>query len=147
MAGPPGPDLRPIKPAEWIRIVGSLKFSGMAELKDLAERHRGVSATYVKAIAFRAAAFADFDTGENMRPGAPLLAAECEVTVRTVEVVLRLLVDLGLLEVTRRGGGRGRSGAATVYRLTAPADLVERLTYRSPTVMVQESLDLSDRRR
>lgn len=147
MTGPPGPGLLPLRPDEWVRVVGSVRFKGLPEIKALAAQHRDVAPSTVKAIAFRAALYADFRTGENMRPGAPLLAAECEVTVRTAEVVLRLLVDLGLLQVTRRGGGRGRSGTSTEYRLTAPPVLLDRLTYRSPTVMGQEALDLWDRRR
>jgi hypothetical protein len=121
------------RPLEWMRVVGSIKFSGLPEIEDLARRHRAVSAAVIKLVAFRAALYADVGTGANIRPGVALLAAECEVGVRAVETVLRLLVDIGLLEVTRRGGGRGRGGTATTYRLIFADGLSDRVTCRSPT--------------
>lgn len=77
----------------------------------------------LKGFALLLATWADTD-GTRVRPGAPRLIAITGASASTIARWTKQLRDLGLLEVTRRGGGRAGSGTATEYRLAAPADVL-----------------------
>lgn len=81
----------------------------------------------VKLIALMLATYADPD-GSRVRPGPVVLAAVTGQSERSVKRHLGDLRKLGLLTVTRRGGGRGGQGRTTEYQLSIPADLLDRVT-------------------
>lgn len=89
----------------------------------------------VKYLAFVLATYADPD-GSRVRPGLPVLAAVTGKAVRTVRRLLAELVDHGLIELVSRGGGRGHNGRASVYRLTLPTDLLDRVELLPPSERV-----------
>lgn len=85
-----------------------------------------------KLLALVLAGHADPD-GSRVRPGNDRLAAitgDSEKNVRRILGVLR--DDLGLVKVTKRGGGRWGTGRATEYQLTIPVDLLERMEVLDP---------------
>lgn len=70
--------------------------------------------------------------GTNVRPGHALLAA---MTRRSERTIIRALNDFrawGLIQQTRRGGGRGGTGKTTEYRLTLPLDFLDRFELINP---------------
>lgn len=71
--------------------------------------------------------YSDYETGEEARPGEKLLASLVGVSERTVSEALKRGIAAGYVELVRRGGGRGRSRKANVYRLTLPEDEAARL--------------------
>lgn len=100
---------------EWERIVRRL-----------------VAPKHVKFLALVLATYADTN-GTRVRPGNKRLAAVTGDEARNVRRILQVIRDeLGLLEQVSRGGGRGRSEVAAVYRLTIPVDLLERATLLDP---------------
>jgi DNA-binding transcriptional ArsR family regulator len=88
--------------------------------------------TPAKAVALAMATYADLD-GTKVRPGVVRLAAVTELSERSVYSALKKLTNLGLIECVFRGGHRGESGMASVYRLTIPADLLERVEMLPPS--------------
>jgi len=95
----------------------------------------------VKLLAFVLSTYADAD-GSRVRPGQDALAAVTDDTDRNVRRLLKVLKDdLRLIEQTSRGGGRGGSKRTTVYRLTLPTDLLDRVELLSP---VDEPTDSPD---
>jgi len=108
-------ELEPIGRYEWERLV-----------------RRARLPKPVKLLALVLATYADPD-GSRVRPGLPVLASVTGDSERNVGRLLRVLVDeLGLLGQVARGGGRGGKGRASVYRLTIPVDLLDRLEMLSP---------------
>lgn len=73
-----------------------------------------------KAIAWAMAQFANQD-GSRVRPGRDLIADGLERSGRRIGDYLTEMLDLGLLTVSSRGGGRGGAGTHTVYYLSMPA--------------------------
>lgn len=69
------------------------------------------------------ATYADPD-GSRVRPGVVRLALVRRRSQATVKRHLRELVDLGLLQLMRRGGGFGEHARANEYRLTMPDALL-----------------------
>lgn len=109
------PDLQPCMRFEWERIL---------------RRCRIPLAT--KAVGFVLAQYGDVH-GRHIRPGTDRLAAICEMSERTVRRHLQALRDLGLVLRVRNGGGRGERGAdAAEWRLTVPADLLDRVKVLGP---------------
>lgn len=92
---------------------------------------RAVLPEPVKFTAFVLGSYADPD-GSRVRPGSEVLAAVTGKGLRTVRRLVGDLVALGFLELVSRGGGRGRGGRASVYRLTLPIDLLERIELLPP---------------
>jgi hypothetical protein len=76
------------------------------------------------------ATYADPD-GSRVRPGSDVLCAVTGRGERTVRRRVTWLLHNGLIAVVHRGGGRGRR--TTVYRLTVPADLLERFELLPPS--------------
>jgi len=108
-------ELEPIGRYEWERLV-----------------RRAQLPKPVKLLALVLATYADPD-GSRVRPGLPVLASVTGDSERNVRRILAHLVDdLGLLRQLARGGGRGGKGRASVYRLTIPVDLLDRLELLSP---------------
>lgn len=108
-------ELEPIGRYEWERLV-----------------RRARLPKPLKLLALVLATYADPD-GSRVRPGLPVLASVTGDSERNVRRLLATLVDeLGLLRQVARGGGRGGKGRASVYRLTIPADLLDRLELLSP---------------
>ncbi|WP_189059622.1 helix-turn-helix domain-containing protein [Longimycelium tulufanense] len=86
----------------------------------------------IKSYGFLLASYADPD-GTRIFPGNKTLAEITGHSLRTVARCLAYLrTKLGLLQVVRRGGGRGRGRRATEYRLTIPTDLLERVELLDP---------------
>jgi hypothetical protein len=94
-----------------------------------------------KSVAQYLALYADND-GRNAYPGVSRLAAECEMHERTVRKALQELKRVGLIELVTQGSAAGRQAQATVYNLTLPGDLAERLEL----VTVQPSKPAGSRR-
>jgi hypothetical protein len=94
-----------------------------------------------KSVAQYLALYADND-GRNAYPGVSRLAAECEMDERTVRKALQELKRVGLIELVTQGSAAGRQAQATVYNLTLPGDLAERLEL----VTVQPSKPAGSRR-
>lgn len=118
-------ELEPIGRYEWERLV-----------------RRARLPKPVKLLAFVLATYADPD-GSRVRPGLPVLASVTGDSERNVRRLLALLVDeLGLLRQVARGGGRGGKGRASVYRLTIPVDLLDRLEMLSPEDSLSDSPDI-----
>lgn len=116
-------ELEPIGRYEWERLV-----------------RRARLPKPLKLLALVLATYADPD-GSRVRPGNPVLAWVTCDSERNVRRLMRVLVsELGLLQQVARGGGRGGKGRASVYRLTIPADLLDRLELLSP----DESLPVSE---
>lgn len=112
----PPTDRRPAERFEWERIV-----------------RRIVMPANTKLLALVLATYADQD-GTRVRPGNPVLAAVTGQGVATVGRQLRQLRDeYGLLEQTRRGGGRGGTKRASEHRLTIPVDLLDRVELLTPS--------------
>lgn len=108
-------ELEPIGRYEWERLV-----------------RRARLPKPVKLLALVLATYADPD-GSRVRPGLPVLASVTGDSERNVGRILRHLSDdLGLLRQVARGGGRGGKGRASVYRLTIPTDLLDRIVLLSP---------------
>lgn len=94
---------------------------------------RAVLPKPVKLLALILATYADAD-GTRVRPGNDILAAVTGDSEKNVRRLLgRLRDDLALLELVRRGGGRGGRGSASEYRLVLPTDLLERLDLLGPS--------------
>lgn len=118
-------ELEPIGRYEWERLV-----------------RRARLPKPVKLLALVLATYADSD-GSRVRPGLPVLASVTGDSERNVGRILRHLVDeLGLLQQVARGGGRGGKGRASVYRLTIPVDLLDRLEMLSPEDSPADSSDI-----
>lgn len=85
-----------------------------------------------KLAAFALSTYANLD-GTRVRPGAKVLAAISGESEKTAYRHLGVIRDeLGLLELVRRGGGRGGSGTGSEYRLAVPADLLDRAELLPP---------------
>lgn len=110
----PPPALMPTGRFEWERIV-----------------RRIVMPEPVKLMAFVLGSYADPD-GSRVRPSQEALAAVTGKGMRSVRRLIGVLVDLGLIEQVARGGGRGRGGRASLYQLTLPTDLLDRVELLSP---------------
>jgi hypothetical protein len=116
-------ELEPVGRYEWERLV-----------------RRARLPKPVKLLALVLATYADPD-GSRVRPGLPVLSAVTGDSERHVSRLLTTLTDeLGLLELVARGGGRGGKGRASVYRLTVPVDLLERI----PLLMPNDQLPVSE---
>lgn len=102
------PEIQPVGRFEWERIV-----------------RRCVIPRDTKLIAFLVAQYAS-PNGCNVRPGTASIAAVCGMSERTAERHMKALRDLFLIQKTSHGGGPKKRAA--IYRLTIPADLLERLT-------------------
>lgn len=101
-----GDALLPVPRFDWERLVKRLPM-----------------AMDLKGFALLLATWADPD-GTRVRPGEDRLVAVTGWSKSTIARRTRQLRELGLLEVTRRGGGRGGAGSATVYRLAARPDVL-----------------------
>lgn len=105
-------DARP-EPAErfeWERII----------------RRARLGSAPTKSVALALATYADQD-GTRVRPGVDRLAAVTELSERSVKNALKKLREVGLIERVFHGGLRGTRGFADVYRLTIPANLMQRV--------------------
>lgn len=87
----------------------------------------------VKGFAFLLPSWGDLD-GSRIRPGMAMMRAVTGKSESTLRRWMRLLhKDLGLLMLTRRGGGKGGTGKTAEYRLALPTDLLERVVLLDPT--------------
>lgn len=109
-------ELMPMGRYEWERLI-----------------RRAALPQTVKLLAFVLASYADPD-GSRVRPGNDVLASVLDLSSRSVRRLMNELTDrYGLLQLVMRGGGRGGQGRTTVYRLTIPTDLLERVELLPPT--------------
>jgi hypothetical protein len=97
-------DRVPMRRYQWDRLVLRLEL-----------------AIELKAIAPALSQFGDAD-GSDVAPGYALLGYAFNLSERTIQDYVGILLMQKLLWVARRGGGRGHSGRRTVFQLTAPAD-------------------------
>jgi Helix-turn-helix domain len=77
-----------------------------------------------KLVGLMLATYADGNTGGNAHPGQDRLAAECNLSERSVNDHLETLRHLGLLDRTYRGRANQYSRTADTYALTVPADVL-----------------------
>lgn len=73
-----------------------------------------------KAVAFALSSFANTD-GTKVFPGRQKLADMAGLHETNARKHVKALLDAGMLEMVKRGGGRG--GATNTYRLTRPTDI------------------------
>lgn len=110
-----GVEIQPIGRFEWERIIRRIRMP-----KPL------------KFLALLLSTYADPD-GTRVRPGVVELMEDTGDGDRHVRRLLGQLRDeYGLIQQVSRGGGRGGKGKAATYRLTIPADLLERCLVRNP---------------
>jgi hypothetical protein len=76
-------------------------------------------ASTTKAVAYALATFADYGTGENVRPGERLLAQATGLSTRAVREHVNVLLEEGLLYRHSNGKFHGRRGWASVFVLCA----------------------------
>lgn len=112
-------ELQPCSRFEWERIIRRCTLPGA-----------------VKLLAYTLAQYGD-QSGHDIRPGTPRLAAVCGMATRVVDRHLATLREVGLIERVSNGGGRNR--LAAVYRLTVPDDLLERLDLLPPDELTPAS--------
>ena len=81
-----------------------------------------------------AAVLADYANpdGSRIRPGNGRLVAVTELSDKTVRNALDRLRDFGLIERVFEGSKMGRRGLADEYRLSIPADLLDRVEMLDP---------------
>lgn len=84
---------------------------------------RRISSAAIKSVANRLAAYADYRTGERVRPGLARIAVDLEIDHKTAKAAVAVLRRVGLLRLVAAGG---RSGNADLYQLVIPADLLDR---------------------
>nr|WP_162184896.1 hypothetical protein [Allokutzneria albata] len=92
-------------------------------------------------MALLLATYADPD-GTRVRPGVELLCLDTGDGDRQVRRIIKALAAHGLVELVRRGGGRGGRGTAAEYRLTLPSNLLERGLLRDLTPAEGDSPDI-----
>lgn len=117
MSDDEGPALQPAKRFDWERIVRRCRIPAQT-----------------KFVAYTLAQYGDHN-GQGIRPGLERLAAVCEMGERTIKRHLAALIGLGLIERLANGGGRNQR--ASVYRLTVPEDLLERVDLLNPDEVTQ----------
>lgn len=115
--------LEPMGRFEWERIF----------------RRVQVAPASVKLLGYTLATYSDTKTGGQIRPGIKRLALTTGASDRQVIRGLKRLEELGLIECVVKGSrfGRAGKGMASVYRLTMPADLPQRVPMLSPQDLEQ----------
>lgn len=112
----PPPGLIAVDPREWTRVW-----------------LRVIASSSVKCVGMACAAFADYETGAEVRPGIPLLMKVCGgMGNKTVGDALKLIRDWDLMWRYLEGSRNGRSGNSDVYRLTIPEDIFGRVPMLDP---------------
>lgn len=89
----------------------------------------------VKAVAMTLASYADPD-GTRVFPGVARVATDCEISYQIAGRCIAGLRELGLLKLVRRAkrrGARTERERADEYRLTLPADLLDRIVVPTPS--------------
>lgn len=105
-------DARPVSTWEWLAVVRRARLG------------RGRTLVLVML-----ATYANPD-GTGIRPGRARVAADCELSVRTVHRHMTWARTVRLITLTRRGNRR--RSEADEYRLTLPPDLETRVTVPTP---------------
>lgn len=100
----------------WTDLLARIRF-GTVEVAG-----KKIRGALIKAVAYRAANYAD-SNGTRVRPGLPRLAVDLEIEHGTAKRAMQVLVRVGLLRLVHAGA---RPGLADEYRLTIPADLLDR---------------------
>lgn len=109
-------ELQPCGRFEWERIVRRIPISKAFTVR-------------LKLLAATLAQYAD-PNGSRIRPGVERLANVTGVAEVSVKRQLKVLREMGLIEQVARGGGPSKQAAT--YRLTIPADLLERVEMLDP---------------
>lgn len=135
---------------EWERLIRRCRL-GFYEGKTK-DPKRWVRHATVQQVALVLATYADMD-GTRIRPSAALVARVSELDERTVRICVQRLRRLNLLELVRhprspgRGGGEGRPAE---FRMSVPADLLERVAHLDPEhrqVIVPDGVDVAPTRK
>lgn len=82
-----------------------------------------VPSVAAQAVARECAKFADWRTGQNVRPGRKRLAWNLNTSQDTVKVAMGVCVAHGVLKVVTKGGVKGPRTQAAVYCLSVPEHL------------------------
>jgi hypothetical protein len=110
-------ELQGADPYTWRRIIRRARL--------------GSTATLVAAI------LADYASpdGRHVRPGNDRLAAETELSDKSIRRAMDKLRDIGLIERVFAGSRMGRRALADEYRLTIPDDLAARVELLEPDTL------------
>lgn len=113
------------KVGQWADVVRRARLDGVVR-----GVHKGsaVKGALVKGVALALASYADADGG-SVRPGTARIAVDCEISYQVAKRCVAALRELGLITVVRQGN---RQGQADEYRLTLPADLLDRVDVPDP---------------
>ncbi|TDD37843.1 hypothetical protein E1287_07235 [Actinomadura sp. KC06] len=145
-----GLDVQWMRRFDWERLVRRCRL-GFYEGKTRDPR-RWVRHLTVQDVALVLATYGNLD-GTRVRPSAARMAMVCDLDERTVRAVIGRLRRLNLLELVsphRSPGRRGGPGWSAEYRLTAPADLLERVAHLDPeeqTLIVPPGVDTGPERK
>lgn len=123
-------DRPPVSSREWVDVISRLDLPSSVQLGKTT-----IAARMVKLVAYRVSWYADGKTGRRVFPGLARLAVECSVTYKAAQYAVRWLRDMGLLTLVHSTGGPQGTKArnADEYRLTIPADLLDRVSVMDPS--------------
>jgi hypothetical protein len=123
-------EVRPVGRYEWEQIIRRARLNGAIAGKKSSSGKTtkgAISGTLFKAVALAWASYASPE-GDRIFPGDATVSVDLETSLATVRTVRQKLLELGLM--TRVRGRRADKGEE--YRLTLPADLLERLDVLTP---------------
>lgn len=98
-------ELYPRKPNEWLELISWLPLASTTKL-----------------VAYAIARYANYETGEDVRPGLCRLAHATGLSERAAGTHVTKLRDLGLLYERSHGSASGRRALASVYVLCSGED-------------------------
>lgn len=116
----------------WVDVIRRAQFD---KAIPGVQKGRYIKASTVKLVTLTLASYADVN-GRRVFPGIARVAADCAIGYNVAERCLAGLRDLGLIELVRRAvrrAARSERERTDEYRLTLPADLLERLTVPTPS--------------
>lgn len=114
----PEMELEPMGFFEWAKVIQALNLTPTTKL-----------------VALSLGLYADTKTGANARPGNDRLMRDTNLKETAVRTAKKRLLELGLLQVVRRGysaGRNGGSGSAADYQLTFNPRVTEFVSFAMP---------------
>lgn len=88
-----------------------------------------------KVVGLALSRYANFESGRDVRPGFPRLAADCSLSMRTVERAVGELINAGWLVRISAGSGGPNGGRAALYQLKLPTGVSGVADPQPPTEM------------
>lgn len=128
--------LGPVAPGRWLTTLARARFTARVV------SGKKISSAKVKDVARAIAVYANFKTGEEVRPGAGRISVDAECDVKTVERAMRVLVAAGFLwrvKVRAR-----KHGEADEFWLSLPLGTDENVTVRNDWVVVLSPAEYED---